>query len=101
MSQVFSLSEKKVKNMQSKDYKEPCVEFPAFRWFGLYGSTAGGTGLIPVQETKIPPCPVAQLGKKTTQTHVHCVGDAIQPSHSLSSPSPPAFSLAQHQGLFQ
>ena len=35
------------------------------------------------------------------QTHVHWVGDAIQPSHPLSSPSPPAFSLSQHQGLFQ
>ena len=69
VSQVFSLSEKKVKNMQSKDYEEPCVEFPAFQWFGLYGSTAGGTGLIPVQETKIPPCPVTQLGKKTKQNN--------------------------------
>ena len=35
------------------------------------------------------------------QTHVHRVGDAIQPSHSLSSPCPPAFSLSQHQGLFR
>ena len=32
-----------------------------------------------------------------TQTHVHWVGDAIQPSHPLSSPSPPAFNLSQHQ----
>ena len=31
------------------------------------------------------------------QTHVHRVGDAIQPSHPLSSPSPPAFNLSQHQ----
>ena len=35
------------------------------------------------------------------QTHVHRVGDAIQSSHPLLSPSPPAFSLSQHQGLFQ
>ena len=35
------------------------------------------------------------------QTHVHGVGDAILPSHPLSSPSPPAFNLLQHQGLFQ
>ena len=35
------------------------------------------------------------------QTHVHWVGDAIQPSHPLLSPSPFAFSLSQHQGLFQ
>ena len=33
-----------------------------------------------------------------TQTHFHWVGDAIQPSHPLSSPSPPAFKLSQHQG---
>ena len=32
---------------------------------------------------------------------VHPVGDAIQPSHPLSSPSPPAFNLSQHQGLFK
>ena len=36
-----------------------------------------------------------------TQTHVHQVGDAIQPSHPLSSPSPPAFNLLQHQSLFK
>ena len=36
-----------------------------------------------------------------TQTHVHWVGDAIQPSHPLSSPSPPALNLSQHQGIFQ
>ena len=36
-----------------------------------------------------------------TQTHVHRVGDAIQPSHPLSSPSLPAFNLSQHQGLFK
>ena len=35
------------------------------------------------------------------QTHVLGVSDAIQPSHPLSSPSPPAFNLSQHQGLFQ
>ena len=36
-----------------------------------------------------------------TQTHAHRVGDAIQPSHPLSSPSPPAPNPSQHQGLFQ
>ena len=36
-----------------------------------------------------------------TQTHIHRVSDAIQPSHPLLSPSPPAFNLSQHQGLFQ
>ena len=36
-----------------------------------------------------------------TQAHVHWVGDTTQPSHPLSFPSPPAFNLSQHQGLFQ
>ena len=36
-----------------------------------------------------------------TQTHVHWVSDAIQPSHPLSSPSPPALHRSQHQGLFK
>ena len=37
---------------------------------------------------------------KLIQTHIHWVSDAIQPSYPLSSPSPPAFNLSQHQGLF-
>ena len=46
-----------------------------------------------------PPCP--SLTPEFTQTHVHWVGDAIQPSHPLSSPSPPAPNPSQHQSLFQ
>ena len=45
--------------------------------------------------------PVHHLLLELAQTHVHQVGDAIQPSHPLLSPSPPAFNLSQHQGLFQ
>ena len=48
-----------------------------------------------------PGLPVCHQFPELAQTHVHWVGDAIQPSHPLSSPSPPAFSLSQHQGLFQ
>ena len=48
-----------------------------------------------------PGFPVHQQLLELTQTHVHWVGDAIQSSHPLSSPSPPNFSLSQHQGLFQ
>ena len=44
--------------------------------------------------------PVQQL-PEFTQTHIHWVGDAMQPSHPLSSPSPPAFNRSQHQGLFK
>ena len=45
------------------------------------------------------PCPSPSPGAYST--HVHRVGDAIQSSHPLSSPSPPTFNLSQHQGLFQ
>ena len=44
--------------------------------------------------------PVHRQLLEFTQTHVHQVGDAIQPSHPLSSPSPPVLHLSQHQGLF-
>ena len=46
-----------------------------------------------------PPCP--SLLPEFTQNHAHWVGDAIQPSHPLSSSSPPAPNPSQHQGLFQ
>ena len=48
-----------------------------------------------------PGIPVHQQLPEFTQTHVHRVDDAIQPSHPLSSPSPPAPNPSQHQGLFQ
>ena len=48
-----------------------------------------------------PGLPVHHQLLEFTQTHVHRVGDAIHPSHPLSSPSPPAPNPSQHQGLFQ
>ena len=48
-----------------------------------------------------PGLPVHHQLLESTQTHVHWVGDAIQPSYPLLSPSPPALNLSQHQGLFQ
>ena len=48
-----------------------------------------------------PGLPVHHQLPERTQTHVHWVSDAIQPSHPLSSPSPPAFNLSQQQGLIQ
>ena len=49
----------------------------------------------------MPGLPVHHQLPESTQTHVHRVGGAFQPSHPLSSPSPPAFNLSQHQGLFK
>ena len=48
-----------------------------------------------------PGFPVHHQFPELTQTHVHWVSDAIQPSHPLLSPSPPTFNLSQHQGLFK
>ena len=48
-----------------------------------------------------PGLPIHHQLPEFTQTHVHRVSDAIQPSHPLSSPSPPAPNHSQHQGLFQ
>ena len=48
-----------------------------------------------------PGLPVHYQLLEFTQTHAHWVGDAIQPSHPLSSPSLPTFNLSQHQGLFK
>ena len=49
----------------------------------------------------MPGLPVHHQLQEFTQTHVHWVNDAIQPSHPLSSPSPPAHNPSQHQSLFQ
>ena len=48
-----------------------------------------------------PGFPVHYQLPELTQTHVHHVSDAMQPSYPLSFPSSPAFNLSQHQGLFQ
>ena len=49
----------------------------------------------------MPGLPVHHQHPESTQTHVYRVSDAIQPSNPLSSPSPPALNLSQHQSLFQ
>ena len=62
--------------------------------------------LSPVQicdpmDYSTPGLPLHHQLPEVTQTHVHWVSDAIQPSYPLSSPSPPALNLSQHQGFFQ
>ena len=57
--------------------------------------------LCDLMDCSIPGFPFHHQLPKLAQTHVHQGGDSIQPSHPLSSPSPPVFNLSQHQGLFQ
>ena len=52
-------------------------------------------------DCSMPGFPVHHQLQELAQTQIHRFGDAIQPSHPLSSPSPPAFNISQHQGLFQ
>ena len=57
--------------------------------------------LFDPMNSSTPAFPVQHHLPEFTQTHIHRVSDAIQPSHPLSSPSPPAPNPSQHQGLFQ
>ena len=56
---------------------------------------------LPPRDCSMPGFPVLYYVTESTQTHVHWVGDALQPSHPLLSSSSPTFNLSQHQGLFQ
>ena len=57
--------------------------------------------LCDLMDCRTPGFPVQHQLLELAQTHVSHVGDAIQPSHPLSSPSPPTLNLSQHQGLFK
>ena len=73
-----------------------CIDLPLFLF--QFSSVAQS---CPTLCKSIPGFPVHHQLPEFTQTHVHWVGDAIQPSHPLSSHSPPAFNLSWHQGLFK
>ena len=72
------------------------VQFSSFQF-----SCSVVSDSLPPMNCSTPSLPIHHQLPESTQTHVHWVGDAIQPSHPLSSPSPPAFNLSQHQGLFK
>ena len=57
--------------------------------------------LCDLMDCSMPGLPVHQQLPESTQTHLNRVGDAIQSSYPLSSPSPPALNLSQYQGLFK
>ena len=82
---------------------------PSFPWFlqraFAYVQFSSEAQLCPTlcdpMDCCMPGFPVHHHLPELAQTHVHRVGNAIQPSHPLSHPSPSAFDLSQHQGLFQ
>ena len=71
-----------------------------FRSVQLSSVTQSWLILCDPMNRSTPGLPVHQLSE-FTQTHAHCIGDAIQLSHHLLSPSPPVPNPSQHQGLFQ
>ena len=74
--------------------------FPLKQCFSCYCSiTKSYLTLCNPMDCSMPGFPVLHHLSEFAQTHVHWVSDAIQPSHPLSSPSPPALNLSQHQGL--
>ena len=72
-----------------------------FRFSSVRVQSLSSVRLCDTMDCSTPGFPVHHQLPELTQTHIHWVGDAIQPSHPLSSPSPPAFNPFQHQGLFQ
>ena len=79
-------------------------EVPRFSWLGIiqYSSvTQSCPTLCDPRDCSTPGFLIHHQLLELAQTHVHWVSDAIQPSHPLSSPSPPAFNLSQHKGHFQ
>ena len=70
-------------------------------WFSQSVQSLSRVRLCDPMNRSTPGLPVHYQLLASTQTHVHGVGEAIQPSHHLSSPSPPALNLSQHQGLFK
>ena len=71
------------------------------RWFQFSSVAQPCPTLRNPMNHSTPGLPVHHQLPEFTQTHVHWVSDAIQPSHPLSSPSPPAPNPSQHQSLFQ
>ena len=76
---------------------------PSFIWGLMFSSvqSLSHVWLCDSMDCSMPGLPVHHQLPELAQTHVHLISDAIQPSHPLSSPSPPVFNLSQHLGLFQ
>ena len=77
---------------------QPCITFTSVQFSSFAQSYST---LCNPMDCSMPGFLVHHQLPELTQTHLHWVSDAIQPSHPLSPPSPPALNLSQHQGLFQ
>ena len=90
-------------NKRGKEEKNPTNPKQLAKWQSVQFSSVAQ--LCPIlcdpMNRSTPGLPLHHHLPEFTQTHVHRVRDAIQPSHLLSSPSPPASNPSQHQSLFQ
>ena len=86
--------------MKSQRRENPWILLLGMQCFGC-SVTQSCLTLCDPMDCSTPSFPVLHHLPEFAKIHVHRVGDAIQPSHPLSSPSPPAFNLSQHQGLFK
>ena len=82
-------------------YIDPLSFYTIFSLFQFSSVQSLSPTLCDPKGCSMPGFPVYHQLQKLAQTHVYWVGDAIQPSHPLPSPSPPAFNLSQHWSLFQ
>ena len=85
------------------NYTDQCQQNKSliFNTLSQFSSVAQSCPLFATLGLQYSRPPVHHQLSEFTHAHVHWVGDAIQPSHSLSSPSPPALNFSQHQGLFK
>ena len=86
---------------KESDMTEATKHTCSFTKFQLSSVTQLCPALWDPMDCSMPGLPAHHQLPGLAQTHVHLVNDTIQPSHPLSSPSPPAFNLAQHQSLLQ
>ena len=93
----LSFPHRALMGMKQSNIQEGCTQSQ----FSFSSVAQSCPSLCNPMNRSLPGLPVHHQLPELTQTHVHWVGDAIQPSHPLSSPSPPALSLSQNQGLFQ
>ena len=100
---IHSLSKSKPGPMMSLQANEKSLRMSSLstcdKWFSSIAQSC--PTLCNPMDCSTPGLPLHHQIPEFIQTHVHWVGDAIQPSHPLLSPSPPAFNLSQHQGLFK
>ena len=92
--------------IQGKELSLAWLIYKTKFWFALFSIlfssvTQSCPTLCDPMNRSTPGLPVHHQLPEFTQTHIHWVGDTIQPSHPLSSPSPPAPNPSQHQSLFQ